>query len=76
MIEDNRIVPSNASSANKKRRRARMFAWWYVCIGAAFVLLGVRSVLRSDPIWAVGIRFVIAIGFAVLAAGTFRGYPR
>jgi tetrahydromethanopterin S-methyltransferase subunit C len=49
-----------------------MLAWWYVSIGGAFVLLGLRSALRGDPLWSVVVRFVIAAGFVALAAGTFR----
>jgi tetrahydromethanopterin S-methyltransferase subunit C len=53
-----------------------MLAWWYVCIGGAFILLAVRSALRGDRLWQVIIRLVIAIGFVALAAGTFRGPSR
>jgi tetrahydromethanopterin S-methyltransferase subunit C len=53
-----------------------MLAWWYVCIGGAFTLLGVRSAIRGDAAWSVVFRFVIAIGFVVLAVGTFRGPSR
>jgi tetrahydromethanopterin S-methyltransferase subunit C len=53
-----------------------MFAWWYLCIGGAFILLGVRSALRGDPLWSVVFRFLIAAGFMALAAGTFRGPAR
>jgi hypothetical protein len=49
-----------------------MLGWWYVCIGGAFTLLGLRSVVRGDPTWLVAIRFVIAIGFFVLSVGTLR----
>jgi hypothetical protein len=56
----------------KRNRRARMLAWWYVCIGAAFILLGIRSAVRGDAIWPVVFRFVIAIGFVVLGIGTLR----
>lgn len=49
-----------------------MFGWWYVCIGVAFSLLGLRSILRGDPFWPIVIRFVISAGFFVLAAGTLR----
>jgi hypothetical protein len=50
-----------------------MLGWWYVCIGGAFALLGIRSLLRADPFWPVAIRFVIAAGFVILAIGTLRG---
>jgi hypothetical protein len=53
-------------------RRERLLAWWYACIGVAFVLLGARSAVQGDLIWKVVFRFVIAVGFVVLAVGTFR----
>jgi hypothetical protein len=49
-----------------------MLAWWYVCIGWAFVMLGVRSLLSGDQVWSVAFRFVIAVGFVVLGMGTLR----
>jgi hypothetical protein len=52
-----------------------MFGWWYLCIGVAFVLLGLRSAIRGDPAWSVAVRFLIAAGFAVLAVGTLRRRP-
>jgi hypothetical protein len=56
----------------RRGRRTRMFGWWYVCIGVAFTLLGLRSILRGDPLWPIVIRFVISAGFFALAAGTLR----
>jgi hypothetical protein len=50
-----------------------MLGWWYVCIGGAFMLLGVRSLMRGDPLWSVVFRVVIAAGFVALAIGTLRG---
>jgi len=49
-----------------------MLAWWYVCIGIAFVLLGVRGAVQGDLIWKVVFRFAIAAGFIVLAVGMLR----
>jgi hypothetical protein len=60
----------------KRQRRARMLGWWYVCIGAAFTLLGLRSAVRGDPAWSLALRFAIAAGFFVLALGTMRGSAR
>ena len=59
----------------KKSRRARMLGW-YACIGGGFILLGIRSALRGDTSWSVALRFVIAVGFIVLAVGTLRGSSR
>ena len=60
----------------KTNRRAQLLAWWYVCIGAAFALLAIRSVMRGDRPWAVVMRLVIGAGFVALALGTFRGPQR
>ena len=64
------------SAIEKKNRRARMLAWWYVCIAGGFILLAIRSALRGDTIWSVGLRFVIALGFVVLGLGTLRSPSR
>jgi len=53
-----------------------MLTWWYVCIGSAFVLLGVRSLLRGDATSLVVFRVVIAVGFVALGMGTLRGRSR
>jgi len=49
-----------------------MLAWWYITIGGAFILLGLRSVLRADSAWPIAFRFLIAVGFIVLGVGTLR----
>jgi hypothetical protein len=49
-----------------------MLAWWYVCIGGAFILLGVRSLVRGDTTLSVALRFMMAIGFILLGIGKLR----
>jgi hypothetical protein len=49
-----------------------MFGWWYICISIAFVLLGLRSAMRSDPFWPIALRIAIAAGFCLLGIGTLR----
>jgi len=49
-----------------------LLGWWYTCIGIAFILLALRSMIRGDPLWAVIIRLVIAGGFLALSSGTLR----
>jgi hypothetical protein len=44
----------------------RFLAWWYVLIGAGFVALGVRAVIARVPLWAVGLRLAIGVGFVSL----------
>jgi hypothetical protein len=65
-------VRQDVSAVEKRSRRTRMLGWWYVCIGVAFTLLAVRSILRGDPLWSIVIRFLISVGFFALAAGTLR----
>ncbi|HLX84605.1 MAG TPA: hypothetical protein VKR59_11960, partial [Terriglobales bacterium] len=65
-------VAQDRSARDKKRRRQRMFAWWYLCVGIAFILLAIRSLIRGDQLWTIGLRFVVAAGFFVLSAGTLR----
>jgi hypothetical protein len=65
-------VRQDPSATEKSGRRARMLGWWYVCIGGAFTLLGLRSAIRGDTTWSVVLRFVIATGFFVLSVGPLR----
>jgi hypothetical protein len=67
------VVRQDLSAMERKGRRARMLGWWYVCIGGAFMLLGLRSAIRGDPAWSFVFRFVIAVGFFALSVGTLRG---
>jgi hypothetical protein len=48
------------------RSRQRLFAAWYFCIAAGFLLLGVRALLLGAVFWTVVLRWVIAAGFAAL----------
>lgn len=47
-------------------RARRWFAWWYVSIGAGFVLLAVHRWLIGESGWLIALRLVIAAGFFVL----------
>lgn len=47
-------------------------AWWYSAIALAFTLLAIDHVIIRDKLWLVGVRFVIAIGFGLLAVMEFR----
>jgi len=50
------------------RKRSRVFGWWYLSIGAGFVLLGVNRLLMHDRSWPVALRWVIAAGFFLLGS--------
>lgn len=47
-------------------RRSRWFAAWYFCIGAGFLLLGLRSWLLDGGLLATVLRWVISVGFVAL----------
>ena len=48
------------------RWRARLFGWWYVSIGAGFVLLGLSRLIQGGPAGPVALRWAIAAGFFLL----------
>ncbi len=60
------------SGEDGKRRRVRMFGWWYTCTGLGFALLGVRNWIAHAPAWSIALRFIIAAGFVLLGFATFR----
>ena len=59
-----------------RREGFRWSAWWYAAIALGFVLLAVNRAIAGDRPWLVGLRLVIAAGFAVLAAFEFRAKNR
>lgn len=60
----------------KKPRRSPLLGWWYLSIGAGFLLLGFSRLLAGEPAWAVGLRWVIAGGFLALGYFELVGGPR
>jgi hypothetical protein len=50
----------------------RLFAWWYICIGLAFVALAARAYLAGAPGLGVGLRLLVAAGFILLGIGELR----
>ena len=65
-------MPENSKQERARSRRTKFYVWWYVCIGAAFVLLAIRSYIRGDGGWSIVARVVIAAGFFALARLTQR----
>jgi hypothetical protein len=56
--------------------RVRLFAWWYICIGLAFMALALRAFVAGAPSWSVGLRLVVAVGFVLLGIGEMRRRTR
>jgi hypothetical protein len=50
----------------ENRRRSRWFGWWYVSIGAGFVLLGVSRLVQGERAGPIALRWAIAAGFFLL----------
>jgi len=50
----------------QKRCSSRFFGAWYLCIGAGFVLLGLRALLLGASVPGVALRWIIAAGFVIL----------
>jgi len=68
-------APVQSRDDGSMRRR---LGWWYVCIGAGFVALAARAFLLGAPIWTIGLRVLIAVGFVLLGLNEWRreGPPR
>jgi hypothetical protein len=62
--------------AAKSQRLAAFYGIWFLCVGAGFCLLGIRSWLEGDLGWRIAIRFLIGAGFVVAAAGYIRQAKR
>ena len=50
-----------------RRPSSIFFAWWYLTIALAFVLLAAHRILLGQAAWLIGVRLVIAAGFGALA---------
>jgi Flp pilus assembly protein TadB len=64
-------APRPAEAARRRNQmkpgnRSLIFGWWYVLIGAGFVLLGVNRLLVHDRPLLIGLRWLIAAGFFLL----------
>ena len=53
--------------------RSKLFGWWYVSIGAGFLLLGVNRLIVGEVLWLVALRFLIAAGFFALGFFELKG---
>ena len=51
-----------------RRHGSRWLGLWYGTISLGFVLLAVNRAIMVEKAWLIGVRAVIAIGFALLAA--------
>jgi hypothetical protein len=54
------------------RRHSRLLAWWYVTIAIGFVLLAAVHAILGEKLWLIGVRIILAFGFAALAAIEFK----
>jgi hypothetical protein len=43
-----------------------MFGWWYLSIGAGFLLLAIFRMMMGERLWLIGLRLVISGGFFAL----------
>ena len=50
----------------RPRRRSPLFGWWYISIGAGFLLLGINRLIAGDGWPMIALRWLIAAGFFTL----------
>jgi hypothetical protein len=53
---------------------SRFYAWWYFSLAAGFLLLALHKALTGERPWLIGIRILIAVGFAAFGYAEVRGY--
>lgn len=46
--------------------RSKIFGWWYVTIGAGFLLLAANRILLGGSGWLIALRLLISAGFFLL----------
>jgi len=64
-------------SNGRNLRSGRLLGYWYVCIGIGFGLLGLRNLLAGAAPWTIALRWIVALGFFVLGAGSLgSGKPK
>ena len=51
-----------------RRHGSRWLGLWYDTISLGFLLLAVNRAIVGERPWLIGVRAVIAVGFALLAA--------
>ncbi|MFL6353235.1 MAG: hypothetical protein ACJ74Z_15505 [Bryobacteraceae bacterium] len=55
-----------------RRLNSGWMGWWYSAIALGFALLAINRAIVGEKLWLIGVRVVIALGFAALAAMEFR----
>ncbi len=45
---------------------SRWIAYWYISIAVGFVLLAIYNQIIGGKLWLIGVRLIIAAGFALL----------
>jgi hypothetical protein len=53
--------------------RSKLFGWWYLSIGAGFLLLAVNRLIVGERPWLVVLRLLIAGGFFMLGYLELKG---
>jgi hypothetical protein len=65
----------SAGRPRKKCEKLSLLGWWYFCLGSGFLLLGFQRLLTGEKIWLVLLRWVLSVGFFVLAYAEFHRQP-
>ncbi len=52
------------------------FAWWYLALAIGFTLLGIAHVISGGERLMTAVRFVLALGFAILSKMEFSARKR
>jgi hypothetical protein len=67
MVVFTRLPFKHAYTWQEKFRFFSLLEWWYLCLGAGFLLMGIFRLIHGEKFWLVFLRWVLAAGFLALA---------
>ncbi len=56
-----------AHTWHEKFKFFSLLVWWYLCLGAGFLLMGFYRLIHGERFWLVLLRWMLAAGFLALA---------
>lgn len=67
MVVYTRLPFKHAYTWQEKFKFFSLLEWWYLSLGAGFLLMGFFRLIHGEKFWLVLLRWVLAAGFLALA---------
>ena len=69
------LLFKHANTWHEKFKFFSLLGWWYLCLGAGFLLMGFYRLIHGERVWLVFLRWVLAAAFWALAYTEKRSTP-